>query len=55
MKPVPKLTEEQMKVFLQSAEVVDRKKLDTGTTGSVPLPLLPTSGGSGWGDGLVER
>jgi hypothetical protein len=34
MKPVPKLSDAEMELFLKTAKVVSRRKLDTGTTGT---------------------
>ena len=39
MKPVPKLTEEELQVFLQSAKIVNTEKLATGTTGTSKVTL----------------
>lgn len=39
MKPVPKLTAEEMEVFLQSAKIVKTEKLNTGTTGTARVTL----------------
>lgn len=39
MKPVPKLSEAEMETFLKTAQIVSRKKLDSGTTGATRLTL----------------
>jgi len=39
MKPVPKISDEEMEVFLKTAPIATRKALDTGTTGSIKATL----------------
>ena len=39
LKPVPKLTDAEMEVFLKTARIADRKKLDVGTTGASRVTL----------------
>lgn len=39
MKPAPKLGDAEMESFLKTAKIVDRKKLDTGTTGASRITL----------------
>ncbi|HYI92595.1 MAG TPA: hypothetical protein VEX68_03555 [Bryobacteraceae bacterium] len=39
LKPVPKLSDAEMEAFLKTARIVDRKKLDTGTTGASRVTL----------------
>ena len=39
LKPAPKLSDAEMEAFLKSAQVIDRKKLDTGTTGASRVTL----------------
>ena len=39
LKPAPKLTDAEMEAFLKTAKIIDRKKLDVGTTGASRVTL----------------